>query len=59
MFKDIFPSNLNNKLIFLFRESDAILNLINGVWGKAPRRVAGAPAPVYFPHPWGGGRGWG
>ena len=31
----------------------------NGVWGVAPRRVAGTPVPVFTPFPGKGGRGIG
>ena len=31
----------------------------NGVWGVAPRQVAGTPVPVFTPFPGKGGRGIG
>ena len=31
----------------------------NGVWGVAPRQVAGTPVPVFSPFPGKGGRGIG
>ena len=52
----------NIKEIHCFRAVDFSLskNLYifeNGVWGVAPRQVAGTPVPVFSPFPWERGQG--